>query len=64
MAQTVKYPPANAEDSEDAGSILGWEDTLWDHMATHSSIMAWRISWTKKPSGHSPWGCKESDMTG
>ena len=31
-------------------------------MATHSSILAWRISWTEKPGGL-PWGCKESDMT-
>ena len=28
------------------------------------SIFAWEISWTEKPGGlHSPWGCKESDMT-
>ena len=31
-------------------------------MATHSCI-AWRISWTEKPVGYSPWGRKESDMT-
>ena len=30
-------------------------------MATHSSILAWRIPWTEEPG--SPWGCKESDMT-
>ena len=30
-------------------------------MATHSSIPAWRISWTEEPG--SPWGCKELDMT-
>ena len=32
-------------------------------MATHSSILAWRIPWTKQPSGLSQWGCKESDLT-
>ena len=28
-------------------------------MATHSSILAWRISWTEEPAGYSPWGRKE-----
>ena len=32
-------------------------------MATHSSILAWRIPWTEEPVGYSPWGCKESDTT-
>ena len=31
-------------------------------MATHSSILAWEISWTEEPVGYSPWG-QESDMT-
>ena len=31
-------------------------------MATHSSILAWRIPWTEELSSYSPWGCKESDM--
>ena len=32
-------------------------------MATHSSIIAWRIPWTEEPGGlYSPWGRKESDM--
>ena len=29
----------------------GWEDALEEGMATHSSILAWRISWTEKPGG-------------
>ena len=33
-------------------------------MATHSSILAWRIPWTEEPTGYSPWGHKESDMMG
>ena len=28
---------------------LGWEDTLEEGMATHSSILAWRIPWTEEP---------------
>ena len=35
-------------------------------MATHSSILAWRIPWTEEPVvlvGYSPWGCRESDTT-
>ena len=32
-------------------------------MATHSSILAWRIPWTEEPGSYSPWGCKELDMT-
>ena len=30
---------------------LGWEDTLEKGMATHSSILAWRIPWTEEPGG-------------
>ena len=28
---------------------LGWENPLEEEMATHSSILAWRISWTEEP---------------
>ena len=28
---------------------LGWEDALEKEMATHSSILAWKISWTEEP---------------
>ena len=43
---------------------FGWEDPLEKEMATHSHILAWKIPWTEEPGGlHSPWGCKESDMT-
>ena len=41
---------------------LGWEDALEKGMATHSSILAWRIPWTEEPGSYSPWGCKELDM--
>ena len=30
---------------------LGWEDSLVKGMATHSSILAWRIPWTEEPGG-------------
>ena len=30
---------------------LGWEDPLEKEMATHSSILAWEISWTEEPGG-------------
>ena len=41
------------------------QDPLEEGMATHCSILAWRISWTEEPGwgGHSPWGHKESNMT-
>ena len=33
-------------------------------MATQSSILAWKVSWTEEPGGlYSPWGHKELDMT-
>ena len=40
---------------------LGWEDLLEEEMATHSSILTWKIPWTEEPG--SPWGCKELDTT-
>ena len=39
------------------------EDPLEEAMATHSSILPWRIPWTEEPGSYSPWGCKESDRT-
>ena len=43
---------------------LGREDPLEKEMATHSSILAWRMPWTEEAGGlHSPRGRKESDMT-
>ena len=32
-------------------------------MATHSSILAWRIPWTEEQVGHGPWGHRELDTT-
>ena len=57
----VKRPPANAGDT---GSIPGSEGSLEKEMATHSSILAWRIPWTEEPGGLQSMGSqKESDMT-
>ena len=42
---------------------LGQEDSLEWEIATHSSILAWKISWSEGPDGYSPWGSKESEMT-
>ena len=33
-------------------------DLLWEEKATHSSVLAWKISWTEKPGRLSPQGCK------
>ena len=49
MALVVKNPPANTGDVRDVGSIHGWDDPLEEDMATHSSVLPWRIPWTKKP---------------
>ena len=60
----VKNPPANAGDTRGAGSIPGFEDPLEKGMATHSSILAWKIPWTEMLGRlYSPWDNKESDMT-
>ena len=50
IAQSVKNPHAM---QETLVRFLGWEDPLEKEMATHSSILVWRI----------PWGHKESDKT-
>ena len=47
----VKNLPANAGDVRDVGSIPGSEDPLEEGMATHSSILVWRIPWTEEPGG-------------
>ena len=56
IAQLVKNLPAMRDTCIWS---LGWEDPLEKGMATHSSILAWRIPWTGL---YSPWGLKESNM--
>ena len=52
---TVKNPPANARDARELQS-LGKEDPLEEQMATHSSILAWKIPWTEETGGLQPVG--------
>ena len=60
MAQRVKCLPAMRETQV---RPLSREDPLEKEMATHSSIIACKISWTEEPGGLRPWGHKESDTT-
>ena len=46
IAQLVKNPPAMQETPV---RFLGGEDPLEKEMATHSSILAWKIPWTEEP---------------
>ena len=48
VSQMVKNLPAMRETSVRS---LGWEDPLEEGMATHPSILAWRIPWTEEPGG-------------
>ena len=45
----VKKLPADAGVRETQVRSLGWEDPLEEEMATHSSVLAWRILWTGEP---------------
>ena len=54
MAQLVKNPPAMQETWVQS---LGWEDPLEEGMATHSSILTWRISMDREYQAiYNPWG--------
>ena len=46
MAQTVRRLPTMQETQVQS---LGWEDLLEKEMATHSSILAWKIPWMEEP---------------
>ena len=48
VAQRLKHLPAMPKTWVRS---LGWEDPLEKEMATHSSILAWRIPWTEEPGG-------------
>jgi len=61
VTQMVKNPSAMQEMQVTQVPSLGWEDPLENGMATHSSILAWKIPWTDEPGGVQ--GHKESDMT-
>ena len=54
MAQWVKNPPAMQETQKTQETwvrSLSQEDALEESMASHSSILAWRIPWTEQPRG-------------
>ena len=56
IAQFIKNLPATQETQV---QFLGREDPLEKEMATHSSMLAWRIPWTEEPGRlHSPCDCK------
>ena len=60
VAQTVKRLPT----MRDTGvQSLGREELLEKGMATHSSILAWKIPWTEGPGGLQSTGHKKLDMT-
>ena len=60
IAQLVKNLPAVQETQVRS---LGWEDPLEKEMATHLSILAWRIPWTEEPGRLQSMGSKELDTT-
>ena len=51
MALVVKNPPANAGDKRQWFDPQVRKKPLEEGMATHSSILAWRIPWTEEPGG-------------
>ena len=53
----------SAYSAEDRVQSLGQEDPLEKGMATHSSILAWRIPWTEEPAEPQSIGSKDSEMT-
>ena len=55
VAQMIKNLPAMWETRVRS---LGWENPLEEGMATHSSILGWRILGQRSLAGYSPWGCK------
>ena len=60
VTQTVKNLPAIQETRVQS---LSWADSLEKGMATHASILTWRIPWTEEPDGLLSTGSQESDMT-
>ena len=55
----VKNPPTNVRN---VGSVPGLGSPLEKEMATHSSILAWKIPWTEGLVDYGPWGPREVDM--
>ena len=51
-----------AHNAGDLDLVPGWADPLKKGMATHSSILAWRIHGQRRLVGYRSWGRKKSDM--
>ena len=60
IAQSLKNLPAMQETQV---WFLDWEDPLEEEMATHSSILAWRIPWIEEPGRPRSMGLQELDTT-
>ena len=54
VALVEKNLPAEAGEVREVGSIPGGKDPLGEEMATHPSILAWRVPWTEEPGGLQP----------
>ena len=59
----LKSVPDNEGDTGDTRLTPGSGRSPGDEMATHSSILAWKIPWTEEPGGLQSMGHKELDMT-
>ena len=62
-ARVVKNWPATAGDARDKVQSLGQEDPLEEQMATHFSILAWKIPWTEEPGGLQSMGLQRVEHT-
>ena len=60
VAHMVKHLPAMQETWVQS---LGWEDSLEKDIATHSSILAWRIPWAEEPGGLQSTGSRRVRQT-
>ena len=59
----VENSPAMQEKQKIQVQSLGWESPLEEEMATHFSILAWRILWAEEPAGLQPVGSQRVGMT-
>ena len=54
--------PATQETQETWVQSLGWEDPLEEEMATHSSLLDWKIPWTGEPGGLQSMGSQKVEQ--
>ena len=60
MALVITNLPTSAGDLRDSALTLDWEDLLEESMATHSSILAWKIPWIEELGGLQAQGVAKS----